>query len=384
METPHRLKLSDAMSLPRNVQWSSSRERRNISYGILAFVMTVMMYYITVSDIMAAPTRSTLSTQASPQSPLLHSLFNSYRHPLTAKQFQIPTGETFTRGDDPRFTEPLGKNVLILDVDSRPLDEPETILSGHLPDLDAIPSDSMVRLSHYIYGQYQQPPHSIPDVIAPIFLTPLARIHGYDYKLGHPSSQGYPDTWSKVPAVLDELKKYKYVVFMDADTVLPYPHLLLEWMMDLWGIKKETLIAMTRGVDAPANYDSHGQIGLNTGFMIAQQSPRTMEMFEAWKDCVHDLRYPGCSNYTGPVPHEQYAFGNWVRYDFDGSDEVVTIPCSNATAEECHGGLLVQYSSNKGKGMAKAAVQRSIMQYFMGGIQQELHREYSQTVDKDS
>lgn len=219
------------------------------------------------------------------------------------------------------------------------------------------------------------------DGIDPIFLTLPARTHGYDYKVSHPSSQEYPERWSKVPAVLDELKTYKYVVFMDADTVLPYPHLPLEWMMDLWGIKKETLVAMTRDVDAPANYDSHGQIGLNTGFLIAQQSPRTAEMFEAWKGCVHDLRYPGCSNYTGPVPHEQYAFENWVRYDFDGSDEVVTIPCSNATAEECHGGLVAQYSSSKD--MVKAAVQRSIMQYFMGNFQQEFDREYRQTVDKD-
>lgn len=160
MEKPLRLKLADTMSLPTNFQWSSSRERRNISYGILAFVMTVMMYYVTVSDIVAAPTRSTLSTQASPQSPLLHSLFNSYQHPLTAKQFQTPTGETFTRGDDPRFTEPLGKNVLILDVDSRPRYEPDNILSRHLPDLDATSSDTMVRLSHYIYGEYQLQAHA--------------------------------------------------------------------------------------------------------------------------------------------------------------------------------------------------------------------------------
>lgn len=220
-----------------------------------------------------------------------------------------------------------------------------------------------------------------PNDTDPIFLTFLARIHGYDYKISNPGSQEYPDTWSKVPAVLDELKKYKYVVFMDADTVLPYPHLPLEWLMDLWGIKKETLIAMTRDVDAPANYDSHGRIGLSTGFIIAQQSPRTVKMFETWKGCLHDLRYPGCSNYTGPVPHEQYAFGNWVRYDFDGSDEVVTIPCSNATAEECHGGLLSQYSSNQD--MAKAAVQHSMMQYFMGNVQREFQREYTQAIDKD-
>ncbi|KAJ5104679.1 hypothetical protein NUU61_002026 [Penicillium alfredii] len=171
---------------------------------------------------------------------------------------------------------------------------------------------------------------------------------------------------------------------MDGDTVFPYPHLPIEWMMNLWGIQHNTFIAMAREIDAPRSYDSHGQLVLNTGFIIAQQSPRTEEMFEAWKDCIHDIRYPGCSNYTDRFSHEQYAFGNWVRYDFNSTDEVVTIPCSDAMGfpgragegEECQGDLLGHYTLDKD--MAIQAVQRSLMRYLMQDVHREFYREYVQ------
>lgn len=82
--------------------------------------------------------------------------------------------------------------------------------------------------------------------------------------------------------------------------------------------------------DEPQNYDSQGNRYLNTGFVIAQQSSRTQDMFKAWAECPEEKRYKGCARWKLDWAHEQAAFGNYIRYDFNKPDDFRVIPCTEA------------------------------------------------------
>lgn len=173
---------------------------------------------------------------------------------------------------------------------------------------------------------------------------------------------------------------------MDGDTMFPYPHIPMEWLLNLWGVKNNTLIAMPEDVDEPWSYESRGNLILNSGFIIAQQSDRTHELLEAWTTCPKETRYPGCAPFNETWPLEQFTFSNWVRYDFNGTDEVVAIPCTLAMgypgAPEgggiCHGELMTHWTTSKDS--TSAAVQKSVMQYVMREVHRQFHREYDDVV----
>ena len=59
----------------------------------------------------------------------------------------------FALNEPPRFTESLGKDLLILDVETRPLDGEGQILNGRPLNLDHATFDTMSRLDHYMYGK---------------------------------------------------------------------------------------------------------------------------------------------------------------------------------------------------------------------------------------
>lgn len=100
-------------------------------------------------------------------------------------------------------------------------------------------------------------------------------IHGYDYRLVQiPQTVGRSATWTKVTAIREALKHYEYVVFIDADAMMPYPNLPMEWLFNYWEITPETLVAMALDPDAPHNRDWNSRTFLNTGFIIAQQDDR--------------------------------------------------------------------------------------------------------------
>lgn len=182
------------------------------------------------------------------------------------------------------------------------------------------------------------------------------------------------------------LRDYKFVVFLDGDTLFPYPHIPFEWLMNLWGVTDETLIAMPEDVNEAWSYDSRGGLILNSGFIVVQQSARTHELLDAWATCPQETRYNGCAKYKDDWPKEQYTFSNWVRYDFNRSDEVIAIPCTHAMGypgathggDICHGELMTHYTTAKGE--TSAAVQRSIMQYIIREVHQQFHQEYDKVV----
>ena len=105
-------------------------------------------------------------------------------------------------------------------------------------------------------------------------------IHGYDYRLV--KAADYPDrhgTWIKPAIAKEALKSYDFVVSLDSDAVFTHLDLPLEWLMNLWDVRLETLVAMAYDLDIKADYDSHNNLILNTGFVISQASKRTQELY---------------------------------------------------------------------------------------------------------
>lgn len=201
-------------------------------------------------------------------------------------------------------------------------------------------------------------------------LTTPATIHGYDYRLLKiPRSDGRFGTWSKVTAIKEALKRYEYVVFLDADAMVLYLNLPMEWLFNYWEISTDTLVALAMDPDAPHNRDFNDRTMLNTGFMIGQQSPRTHELFEAWESCPTETRYPGCSKWGREWAHEQSAFGNHVRYDFNRSEDIKVLPCAEANGcpevadTGCVGELIRHYWGDKKS--LPAAAGDAVLQYFL-------------------
>ncbi|KAJ5427664.1 Galactosyl transferase [Penicillium cf. griseofulvum] len=98
--------------------------------------------------------------------------------------------------------------------------------------------------------------------------------------------------WTKVTAIKEALRIHRI-----ADAMIHYPNLPLEWLFNYWEITPETLVAMALASEAPRNHGWNGHTLLNTGFIIAQQSPRTQELFEAWKTCPAETRYADCGRW---------------------------------------------------------------------------------------
>lgn len=155
-----------------------------------------------------------------------------------------------------------------------------------------------------------------------------AQIHGYDYKfVKAPEYKDRHQTWVKVPMIKEALKTHKIVVFLDSDAVFAQPQVPLEWLLNLWNVRKDTRLAMAEDPNSPINRDAKGWVLWNTGFVIAQQSERTDEILQAWEECPTDARFPGCRRWARDWAHEQAAFGNYVRYAYNTTDELRAIPC---------------------------------------------------------
>ena len=213
----------------------------------------------------------------------------------------------------------------------------------------------------------------------------LAQLHGYDYKFVKMADlPGRFGTWSKVTAIKEHLPNYEFVIFVDADLIFPHPHVPLEWLFNYWDIVPENLVAMAIDPAYPVNNDFRGRTLLNTGFIIAQRSPRTTELFDAWESCPDNMRYNSCSTFSYDWPHEQGAFGNFIRYDFNRWDDIKSLSCMEAngcpevTHLGCSGKLISHYWGSKAS--VPRAVQESIMRYFSLSLHREFHQNYDHIV----
>ncbi|KAF2022391.1 hypothetical protein BU24DRAFT_430725 [Aaosphaeria arxii CBS 175.79] len=293
---------------------------------------------------------------------VIKALYTPILHPVDAPTFTDEDGDTYhLPAGEPRFKQKLGKKVLILDIDSRPLTGEGQLMNKDLK-WKGMRALSAGMLSHYMF----------------------AMIHGYDYKfIRAPDYEDRWGTWVKVPMMKEALKTHDYIVFMDSDVMFHYPHLPLEWLLNYWNMTKDTLAMMSIDPDEPQNYDAKGNRYLNTGFVIAQKSQRTQEMYKAWAECPTENKYKGCSRWKLDWAHEQAAFGNYLRYDYDRPEDIKVLPCVEANgapeAEHrggCKGIFVRHYWINKGL-LAKSMAD-SVMQYFVP----RLHQLYLQSANE--
>ncbi|GAM33628.1 hypothetical protein TCE0_011f00671 [Talaromyces pinophilus] len=294
---------------------------------------------------------------------LVAQLYKPFLHPIDAEVF-IGENEVEYKiaQNPPRFTKSLGRKILLLDVDTRALNGEGGMMNEHI-DYHALSPHTAGMLSHYLY----------------------AMVHGYDYKfIQAPSYTDRHQTWVKVPMIREALKTYDYVVFMDADAIFHYHHLPLEWLFNHWNITEETMLAMALDPDADFNRDEHGNVNLNTGFIIAQAGERTTQMFNVWEDCVTDEKYANCSKWRYEWSHEQAAFSNYLRYEYTRPNEVISLPCAEANGYPskaelgCTGEFVRHYWLDKGATVG--ALQDAITQYAALRLHDQFHRQMEHTL----
>jgi len=238
--------------------------------------------------------------------------------PITAPTFTAIDGEEkrLPPPEELVHTEPLGKRVLILDLDNRDFTENGNIFSSSLPTWDNLAAPAAGFLGHYLY----------------------AMIHGYSYKfLRAPKYDDRAPHWSKIVFTMEMLKQYDVVIMMDSDAMFATPQVPLEWLLNYWKIGPEVLVAMAEDPLAEHNLDARRKVNINSGFIIAQAGNLTQRLFKDWAECPSETRYPGCAEWKKRPFHEQSAFSSHVRYDFlDGysidthPQYIRTVPCAEA------------------------------------------------------
>lgn len=275
--------------------------------------------------------------------------------------------DELTLPENPRYTEELGKNVLVLDLDTRPLDS-KAFKEGRY-NWRALNHVSAGAFSHYMY----------------------AMIHGYDYKFVQaPNFKDRHATWIKPSAIGNELKKYKWIVFLDADATFRYMHLPIEWLLNYWEIRPEHSITMALDPWEPENpqynSDRNNRTLTNTGFMLVQNNPHTMEILKAWHECPDDTRYDGCSYWKNSTHkfHEQSAFGEYVRYDYE--NYIKELPCAEANGfpgvkvSQCEGRFIRHYWFEKS--LVKQDFANNMMNAFSLPIQRHFAQMWGSPVVK--
>jgi hypothetical protein len=242
---------------------------------------------------------------------------------------RTPDGSRLELPPNPRYTKTLGRDVLILDLETRPLKSTADYERGEY-DWRNINHVSGGVFNHYTY----------------------ALIHGYDYKFIHATNfEDRHATWIKPSALANHIKNYKFIVFLDADAAFRFLHLPIEWMLNYWDITPKHAITMAKDPWSPDepqfNSDRFNRTYTNTGFMVVQNTPNTLDMLKAWHECPDDVRYANCSQWKQPKFHEQSAFGEYIRYDY--GDYVKELDCGEANGfpgveiSDCQGKFVRHY-----------------------------------------
>lgn len=219
--------------------------------------------------------------------------------------------------------------MLILDLETRPLPSTEEYQKGEF-DWRKLNHVSGGVFNHYAY----------------------AMVHGYDYKFIH--AQNFEDrhaTWIKPSALANHIRDYKFIVFLDADATFRFMQLPIEWMLNYWKVEEKHSLTMALDPWDPKapqyNSDRFNRTYTNTGFMVVQNNANVMEMLKAWHECPDDKRYKDCSQWKEPKFHEQSAFGEYIRYDYEES--IMELPCAEANGypgvkvSNCQGKFIRHY-----------------------------------------
>lgn len=201
---------------------------------------------------------------ASPSS-LLKELYAPIKIPITSRNITASDGRRYSMSDV-IWDKPLKNKVLILDVDTRSFNADGQFLHNGTVPWDVLDNKSAGLFNHYTYC----------ELSPPLQVRPLSKITRYSSRMG------------KTEQRPQELDKYQFVVFMDADAVWNQLELPLEWLHNHWDFGLNTSLALSEdwGLCTTAN----GLRCLNTGFIIAQQNERTWEILQAWSG----VQFPGC------------------------------------------------------------------------------------------
>jgi hypothetical protein len=82
---------------------------------------------------------------------VIKALYSPILHPVDAPDFTDEDGDVHKLQGEPRFKERLGKRVLILDIDSRPLTGDGQLMNEELKWKGMRPLSAGM-LSHFMYG----------------------------------------------------------------------------------------------------------------------------------------------------------------------------------------------------------------------------------------
>ncbi|KAJ4992411.1 hypothetical protein SVAN01_02120 [Stagonosporopsis vannaccii] len=244
-----------------------------------------------------------------------------------------PNGSKIALPEKPRYTKKMGSDILILDLDTRPLKSTDMYEKGEY-DWRNINHVSGGVFAHYAYAQ----------------------IHGYDYKFIQASEfQDRHATWIKPSALANLINDYKFIVFLDADATFRFMQLPIEWMMNYWNVEPHHSFVMAKDPWSPDepqyNSDRFNRTYTNTGFMIVQNNAQVRPILKAWHECPDDIRYPNCSQWKEPKFHEQSAFGEYIRYDYE--DSILELECAEANGfpgvevSNCQGKFIRHYWFDK-------------------------------------
>jgi hypothetical protein len=303
-------------------------------------------------------------------------LFDSIKHDPTNPEYVDAFGQTFT-ANQTIWKQPLGKKILIVDIDTRVPSDTNQILNPAKLNFESMEMKGGGLVSNAIMNHYM-----------------YALIHGYDYKYYQAQSiPDHHDTWILPHAFRELIPDYQFVVAMDADATIPHMEVPLEWMFNRWGIQEHTSMALPWDTMEIRNgrrisVDSQDLRVLNTGFVVAQDSATTRDMLEKWRDCTSESRYVGCGRWKTEWSHEQRAFSEYIRYDYNFTAEtIVSIDCDDAVGwpgfkkdveagnygiSDCSGNFVRHYTL--GKDQVKNAGMLSVMNPLADILQQQLLR----------
>lgn len=296
---------------------------------------------------------------------------------------------TLKEGQEPLWTQPLGKQLCIFDLDNRPFEDDGQIFGQKPLSWTDNPVEmhglSLGVLQHWLYGMSGTRAFSALVSWIPVRanVTITAKIHGYKYYYVRTGEfEDRRASWKK-PVVLGRiLKKHQTCVYMDSDAIFNHIDLPLEWLMNYWNIDKtNNSVALAMDPKAEHNRDKQGKLYDNTGFMIVQNRPVTFNMMDDWAVCADDGgKHPDCIEYRTVAfgrPSDQGGFGNFIRYDY--KDEVMELPCSEANGfpedrSECIGTFIKHLWSGKNE-LMKIAIGQQLPGKFLEIFHRQMLKE---------
>ncbi|KAL2017093.1 hypothetical protein VTK56DRAFT_2616 [Thermocarpiscus australiensis] len=292
----------------------------------------------------------------------ISALYEPIKLPVTAKSYTDQRGNKFDNGGRDYWEKPMGNDILVVDVDTRNPNGENEIFNAQKMNWETVEASgsgllTVSHINHFIYAQ----------------------IHGYDYKFFNARKmKDHWDTWIKPHVLQEVLRYYKFVVFIDADAIIQHLEVPMEFLFNRWNVSPNTSIAMPIDTqqlpDGKDNIstDSKGKVVLNSGVVILQNLPHTHDMMQAWAECTTETRYRGCGQWKDRWSHEQRAFSEYIRYDFnpDGNN-IVEIPCNDANGypglfgqagviDDCQGEFIRHYTLDKS--MTKTSTSDVLMQ----------------------